>query len=108
MKPNAPLPPDKENSCFGRCVSVLGISLVVSFFVWLVVSWPLPRYVTTGIPSSSQNIETPAVRTMIAGDQLQLLYHFWLFADMVRGAFPLWLCPAGGGHARPDTEKNSS
>lgn len=67
---------------------ILSLSLIVTLLVWLVISWPLPRYLTTGIPSSSQNIESPPVRTMIPGDHLQLMYHFWLFADMVRGETP--------------------
>jgi len=67
-------------------------SILVSVVVTLVIggwlAWPLPAYVSNGIPSSSENIETPSHRKMIEGDHLQLMYHFWLFADMLRGETP--------------------
>jgi hypothetical protein len=66
------------------------ISLAVSLLVWAVYSWPLPLQVSRAIPSSAQNTEPRHVRTMIAGDHLQLLYQFWLAGDMIRGKTPLF------------------
>lgn len=66
------------------------ISLAVSLLVWAVYSWPLPLQVSHAIPSSAQNTEPRHVRTMIAGDHLQLLYQFWLAGDMIRGKTPLF------------------
>ena len=69
---------------------ILLASLMVTFLLWLVVSWPLPRQVFSAIPISAQNAEKYHIRAMIPGDQLQLLYHFWLFSDMVRGKTPFF------------------
>ncbi|MBN1556620.1 MAG: hypothetical protein JW951_00580, partial [Lentisphaerae bacterium] len=66
------------------------IALLVTLFVWLVFTWPLPRFVATGIPSSDRNVEKYHRREMISGDHLQLLYHFWLAADMLRGETPVF------------------
>ena len=68
---------------------VLTASLV-TLVAWAVFSWPLPRYVRSGIPSSSRNIELHHQRSMIPGDHLQLLYHFWLASDMTVGGTP-WM-----------------
>ena len=56
--------------------------------IWMVFSWPLSRYFAQGIPSSSQNIEVHAVRRMMPGDHLQLLYQYWLLFDMLAGRTP--------------------
>ncbi len=56
--------------------------------IWAVFSWPLPRLMGEGIASSSQNREIGAVRRMIPGDHLQLLYHYWLAGDMLAGRTP--------------------
>ena len=66
------------------------VSLIVTLLVWLAFSWPLPRQVFSAIPISAQNAEKYHIRAMIPGDQLQLLYHFWLFSDMVRGKTPFF------------------
>jgi hypothetical protein len=67
--------------------------LLSSFFLagilaWAVLSWPLPAHFTDCIPRHSTNPEGFAVRTMPAGDHLQLLYHFSLVTDMIRGDTP--------------------
>lgn len=77
---NLPAPPRGAGAAVGLVAGTLAI--------WLVFSWPLPRYVTTGIPSSSQNIEAGAERRMMPGDHLQLLYHYWLASDMLAGRTP--------------------
>lgn len=66
------------------------LSLPFTLTIWLAFSWPLARYATKGIPSSSSNIEKYGVRRMISGDHLQMLYHYWLFADMVAGKTPFF------------------
>ncbi len=66
------------------------IALAGTLIVWIAFSWPLPRHFAEAIPSSSQNIERDGVRTMIPGDHLQLLYHFWLAGDMAAGRTPLF------------------
>jgi hypothetical protein len=63
-------------------------ALLLTAAVWLVVAWPLPRYVFQGIPSSATNTEQPAARRMIQGDHLQVLYSYWLFSDMLAGQSP--------------------
>ena len=65
-----------------------GLAVAISLVVWAFFSWPLPKHVLTGIPSSDRNVEKYNMRTMISGDHLQLLYHFWLAGDMVRGETP--------------------
>lgn len=69
-----------------------GLRLVLSFFValavWTAFSWPLPRHISHGIPSSAHRGLSDPVRVMAAGDHLQLLYHFWLTSDMIRGNTP--------------------
>ncbi|MDD4734646.1 MAG: hypothetical protein PHP44_00920 [Kiritimatiellae bacterium] len=68
--------------------------LLISFFVTLVTSaiftWPLPRYLFSGIPASSTNVEIGGVRRMIEGDHLQMLYNYWIFSDMLTGQTPFW------------------
>ena len=58
-------------------------AILVTVAIWAIFSWPLPRYVTSGIPSSSQNVELHNTLRMQHGDHLQLLYHFWLASDML-------------------------
>ena len=64
------------------------IPFVITLVVWIIFSWPLPKYTFSGISSSDRNLEKDNVRTMIAGDHLQLLYHFWLAGDMIAGHTP--------------------
>ncbi len=73
-----------------KCRRVIWISFFVSLFIWAVFSWPLPKHLFHGIPSSSQNIEKDSVRRMIPGDHLQLLYNFWLASDMLSGKTPMF------------------
>ncbi len=59
--------------------------------VWAAYSWPLPLRLGRGIPCSSQNIELGSARRMMPNDSLQLLFQYWLTADMVAGRTP-WFC----------------
>ena len=50
-------------------------------------TWPLPRHVLTAIPFAAR-ADGPSHTQMAAGDHLQLLYNFWLFADTLAGHTP--------------------
>lgn len=63
-------------------------SLVLAVPLWIFFSWPLPRYIGEGIPASTANVEKNGVRRMFQGDHLQLLYNYWLTADMLAGKTP--------------------
>ncbi|NCC52045.1 MAG: hypothetical protein EOM20_12625 [Spartobacteria bacterium] len=62
--------------------------LLALMLVWGLFSWPLPRFITRGIPSTGRTTETPTHRYMVSGDHLQLLYHLWLGSDMLAGQTP--------------------
>lgn len=66
-----------------------GISFAVTLGVWLLVSWPLPRYVGAGIPVAAHR-ESANIQRMIPGDHLQFMYYCWLAGDMVSGKTPLF------------------
>jgi len=68
--------------------NVFVVSLLATILLGACFSWPLPIHFRSGIPSSAHNIEKDKTRHMIAGDHLQLLYHFWLFSDMLSGHTP--------------------
>jgi hypothetical protein len=76
----------------GILMSAAGAA-AASLLLFSVMSWPLARQVTEAIPSSAQNLEHPAFRAMIPGDQLQLLYHFDLVRDMLHGRIPWFRNP---------------
>lgn len=65
---------------------LLVITLTALLWTWF--TWPLPRQVFSGIPWTGHATERNPVRTMVPGDHLQLLYHFWLLGDMLRGDTP--------------------
>ncbi len=65
-----------------------GVSLLVTAAVWLSYSWPLPLHVVRGIPHTAISPTPQRVVGMSPGDHLQLLYHFWLAGDMLRGETP--------------------
>jgi len=65
-------------------------SILAVCLLWLVFSWPLARYFDAAIPSSSADIEKGGPRRMIQGDHLQLLYYYWLNADMLIGKTPFF------------------
>jgi len=68
-----------------------GLLFTASVLVlWMIFTWPLPRYLNTGISSSDLNTEKDHVREMIAGDHLQLLYHYWLASDMLSFNTPFY------------------
>ena len=66
------------------------ISLLLTLVIWAFFSWPVPKRLFSAIPISAQNVEKNHIRAMIPGDHLQLLYHFWLFSDMISGHTPFF------------------
>jgi len=64
------------------------ISLLLTAAVWIVFAWPVPRFLSHGIPCSAVNTENFNNRSMVSGDHLQLLYNYWLFGDMLAGKTP--------------------
>lgn len=52
------------------------------------MSWPLAAHVTKAIPTAAVVGPSEPVQHMTSGDHLQLLYHFWLFQDMLAGKTP--------------------
>jgi hypothetical protein len=67
----------------------LFLSLLVSAVVWVLFTWPLPRYVSTAIPYSAQVDNQEHISSMEPGDHLQYLYYLKLVTDMVTGRTPL-------------------
>ena len=65
--------------------NVFVISLLVSVLAWVVFTWPLPLRAGSAIPAGSQAHGLSETKVMPPGDHLQLLYHFWLFSDMLKG-----------------------
>jgi len=93
-KPDAKLCHPSHASCRSRCNpvrkrNVLAITLVVTAVCWTAFTWPLPAHVHRGVPVSAR-APGPRVGTMIPGDHLQLMYHFWLLSDMIEGSTPFF------------------
>lgn len=66
-------------------VALATASLLVTLALWAVFSWPLPQSLFTGVPYTAHRGEGVPRQVMVAGDHLQLLYHFWLASDMLAG-----------------------
>ncbi|MCA1809621.1 MAG: hypothetical protein LC725_09260, partial [Lentisphaerae bacterium] len=61
-----------------------GVSLVFALALYAWLSWPLPLFLTSGIPDRASPRNT-SIHLMEPGDHLQLMYHFWLAGDMLAG-----------------------
>ncbi len=71
-----------------RCRPYLTL-LAAGLALWAVFSWPLPRHFGGAIPYKfRRGPNTPAISTIVPGDHIQLLYHFWLCRDMLAGKTP--------------------
>lgn len=64
------------------------IMILLTGLLWSLFTWPLPQHVFSGIPWTGHATERNPVRAMVSGDHLQLMYHFWLLGDMIRGETP--------------------
>lgn len=67
----------------------LGLSFVITLILWAWFSWPLPRYVASGIPTAAR-LEKMELQPMLPGDHLQYLYYCRLAQDMLTGKTPLF------------------
>lgn len=63
------------------------LAFAVAAAAWCLFTWPLPRHATSAIPFTTRGTIAQPV-PMVPGDHLQMLYHFWLFKDMVAGGTP--------------------
>ncbi len=63
------------------------ISFTATLALWIVFSWPLPKYLFCGIPSLAHPSSVD-VQVMTAGDHLQFLYHCQLVDGMLAGDVP--------------------
>ena len=68
----------------------MSAAIVSALALWVMLTWPLPRYAREGIPYSVHAPVNDTPRAMVSGDHLQLMYHFWLWRDMVVGQTP-WM-----------------
>ena len=73
-----------------RRLGFAGLLLVSGLLVWLYAAMPLLRYFNQAIPHSHNHTRTLAPTPLVAGDHLQLLYHFWLGLDAFTGRSPLF------------------
>ncbi|MDO9542716.1 MAG: hypothetical protein Q7J98_10395 [Kiritimatiellia bacterium] len=71
----------KKQICF--------FSAAITLCIWIWFSWPLPRYVASGIPAAA-HLEPAEVQPLIPGDHLQFMYYCWLAGDMLIGKTPLF------------------
>ncbi|MDD5483290.1 MAG: hypothetical protein PHP98_06525 [Kiritimatiellae bacterium] len=67
-------------------------SFVITLGVWAWFSWPLPRYLTSGIPAAA-HLAPAEAQPLIPGDHLQFMYYCWLAGDMIFGKTPLFCNP---------------
>lgn len=74
----------------GKVIKTCIVSCLAVAVVWGFFSWPLPLHFDDAIPSSSSSRDEFAVRGMVQGDHLQLLYYYWLNADMLTGGTPFF------------------
>ncbi len=63
------------------------ISFIATILLWMVFSWPLPKYLFSGVPSVAHPSSVD-VQVMTAGDHLQFMYHCRLVGDMLAGVVP--------------------
>lgn len=68
-------------------------TLLAATALYTVFLWPAARHATTDIPRTSRTAEVSRRLPLAPGDHLQLLYHFQLAAQMVRGDIPLFANP---------------
>lgn len=62
--------------------------LLLALALWGVLFRPLALDLGFGIPFTAHHAGPQRVETLVPGDHLQLLYHFWLTRDMLAGGTP--------------------
>lgn len=67
----------------------LVVSLLISLVMFGTYFWPIHSRLTESIVTGDENlIPSSRPQPMKPGDQLQLMYHFWMFTDMLSGQTP--------------------
>lgn len=65
---------------------------LLALAVWALLTWPLPLRMGAAMPYSAHHPHgTQVTHSLVPGDHIQLLYHFWLTRDMLAGGTP-WMC----------------
>lgn len=62
--------------------------LLGGLLMWAVYTRPLVSNFTTAIQYSDRQSQASVSESMVPGDHIQLLYHFWLCRDMISGGTP--------------------
>jgi hypothetical protein len=63
--------------------------LLLALALWALFVWPLPLRMGAAIPYTVHHRTEPVeTQSLVPGDHLQLLYHFWLTRDMLAGGTP--------------------
>lgn len=64
-------------------------TIVCGLVVWAAATWPLPLLFRSAIPLAERRApNAPGLAINQPGDQMQLLYHFWLARDTFAGKTP--------------------
>ncbi|GAB6059912.1 glycosyltransferase family protein [Desulfonatronum parangueonense] len=66
---------------------LIPVTLLLSIFAWIVLSWPLPMHMNKAITLSAHQ-STESIVYMIPGDSLQLLHYFELVHEWITGGTP--------------------
>ena len=83
---NDAIQPKIDTSSSWRTFAIAGLIALVVFSVFF---WPLPRHFTQAIVENVQPPGDPTiVKAIDPGDPMQLMYHFWMFKDMLAGNTP--------------------
>ncbi len=70
-----------------KTIKKTAISFLATLVLWMLFSWPLPKYLFSGVPSLAHPSSVD-VQVMTAGDHLQFMYHCRLVGDMLAGRVP--------------------
>lgn len=64
-------------------------SWLIAIGLFIIFFWPLPLHLSSAVV---QNVQPPGQPTVVKpldpGDAMQLMYHFWMFKDMLAGNTP--------------------
>lgn len=82
-------------TCIKECASTCLISrypktvlAICGILLWAVFTRPLCRNFSTAIPYADHSEQSSVSESIVPGDHIQLLYHFWLCRDMIAGNTP--------------------